>query len=90
MPQRVTATYRGHVQGVGFRYTTRSVAHQYAVKGYVKNITSGHVALVAEGERAELQAFLDAVQQAMRGHISGSDIRWEEATGQFDAFDVRF
>ena len=41
--------FSGHVQGVGFRYTTRSVASRFAVTGYVRNLPDGRVELVAEG-----------------------------------------
>ena len=33
--KRVRAVYRGEVQGVGFRYTSRRVAGRFAVSGWV-------------------------------------------------------
>ena len=57
--QRHTLTYTGHVQGVGFRYTTHSIARSHNVAGYVRNLPDGRVELVAEGNRQELDAFLD-------------------------------
>ena len=41
--------YSGRVQGVGFRYTVRSLASRMAVTGFVKNLPDGRVHLVVEG-----------------------------------------
>ena len=54
---RLHIWYTGHVQGVGFRYSVRSVAQGYEVSGLVRNLLDGRVELVAEGARDELDAF---------------------------------
>ena len=56
--------FSGHVQGVGFRYTTKSVAMGFEITGIVRNLGDGRVQLVAEGERAELEAFRAATSDA--------------------------
>ncbi len=55
---RVHVHYSGRVQGVGFRYTVRSLVPGYDVLGTIRNLPDGRVELVAEGERAELEEFL--------------------------------
>ena len=40
---------RGIVQGVGFRYTMKTVAAGFAVAGYVRNLPDGRVEVVLEG-----------------------------------------
>jgi hypothetical protein len=45
---RMTIFYSGHVQGVGFRYNTKSVARGYEVIGTVRNLDDGRVELIAE------------------------------------------
>ena len=64
-----TVIFSGHVQGVGFRFTTRQVAQEYEVAGYVQNLADGRVRLEAEGAEAEVEAFLGAVEERMHGHI---------------------
>jgi len=66
---RAEVHFSGHVQGVGFRYTVLQVAKGYEVSGLVENLVDGRVRLVAEGERSEVDAFVDAVAERMHGHI---------------------
>ena len=47
---RVSISICGVVQGVGFRYTTHRLAQGLPVSGYVKNLPSGEVELLAQGE----------------------------------------
>jgi acylphosphatase len=80
--------YTGQVQGVGFRYTTRHVAANFAVAGYVRNLPDGRVELVAEGEPEEVEHFLDAVGQKMAGYIEERAIEDEPPCG-YRGFIVR-
>lgn len=57
-PMRMTAWVHGHVQGVGFRWWTRSQALELGLDGYAKNMTDGRVCVVAEGTPALLEALL--------------------------------
>jgi acylphosphatase len=61
--------YAGQVQGVGFRYTTQRLAAGFAVVGYVRNLPSGDVELVAQGAAAEVEAFLRKVAAVMADYI---------------------
>ena len=90
MLTRACVTYRGHVQGVGFRYNVRSVASSFDVVGYVKNITDGSVELVAEGEKPELAALIEAVDSRMSGFVRERNIYWQAAAGGFKGFEIRF
>ena len=67
--QRRQVLYSGHVQGVGFRYTTRSIARDYEVTGYVRNLPDGSVEVVAEGPVDQLDVFLEQVSDRLSGHI---------------------
>ncbi len=42
--------YSGHVQGVGFRYTAKTVAAGFEISGVVRNLSDGRVELIAEGD----------------------------------------
>jgi acylphosphatase len=86
---RKTVYYTGRVQGVGFRYTTRSIAGRYDVGGFVRNLPDGRVELVAEGESHELATFLDEVRERMGVQIHDEKVDTQPATGEFVAFDIR-
>ncbi len=52
-------TVKGKVHGVFYRVSTKAVADQLGVRGYVKNGDNGEVLIVAEGDNASLDMFLD-------------------------------
>jgi acylphosphatase len=81
--------YAGSVQGVGFRYTVHSLARGFEVIGYVRNLPDGRVHLVAEGEVAEVDAFLDAVKAEMSCYIGDVQQRARPAAGRFRGFEIR-
>jgi acylphosphatase len=81
--------FRGRVQGVGFRYTTRQIAGNFAVTGYVQNLADGRVLVVAEGDAAEIDRFVAAIEEAMKGNITGRDATKKPATGEFKDFSIR-
>lgn len=80
---RFTVHFWGHVQGVGFRYTTRRVAGRFLVAGTVKNLLDGRVELVVEGDRKELLMLIQAVNEAMEGNIVEQKQDESIATGEF-------
>ncbi len=86
---RRTAYYLGRVQGVGFRYTARTVAGRFEVTGFVENLADGRVRLVAEGEAAEIDAFLAAVADEMSGNIREATVDAGSASGEFSSFEIR-
>lgn len=79
----------GRVQGVGFRYTTSSIASRFDVTGYVRNLRDGRVQIIAEGRADELEPFLAAVRQAMASFIKDFDVVDTAPTEQFHVFEIR-
>ena len=55
---RLTAWVHGRVQGVGFRWWTRSRALELGLTGYVANQTDGRVLVVAQGPRPDCERLL--------------------------------
>lgn len=89
--KRIHVFYSGRVQGVGFRYTARSIASGLNLKGWVKNSMDGRVELVCEGEEDRLKRFLDNIKSEFLGHyITDVDVRWEGSRHEFNRFDIRF
>ncbi|HNQ23301.1 MAG TPA: acylphosphatase [Phycisphaerae bacterium] len=82
--------YGGDVQGVGFRYTTNTLAARFHVTGYVKNLGDGRVELVIEGAAAELDRLQEAIADRMAGYIGHTEVQEAPATGEFNGFRVAF
>ncbi|HKQ46567.1 MAG TPA: acylphosphatase [Phycisphaerae bacterium] len=87
---RRTVLFSGRVQGVGFRYTTCGVAEDYAVTGYVRNLTDGRVETVVEGDTSEVERFLTALKAEMASYIRDVQQHDGPAAGEFRRFEVRF
>jgi acylphosphatase len=86
---RVTNQYSGRVQGVGFRYTVRTLTHGFEVTGTVRNLEDGRVELLVEGAKEELEAFLDAIRQSDVGQfIRQEQACWSEAKNEFCGFEI--
>lgn len=88
--ERLSARITGRVQGVGFRNFTRMRARQLGVAGWVRNEQDGSVRLEAEGPRGALEELLDAVKEGPRmARVDDVAADWDDATGEFDVFQVR-
>jgi acylphosphatase len=86
---RVTNLYSGRVQGVGFRYTAKTVATGYEVTGTVRNLPDGRVELVAEGSKEELDAFLEGIRESEVGRfIRQEQAWWADAKNEFRGFAI--
>ncbi|MGV0992633.1 MAG: acylphosphatase [Mycobacterium sp.] len=59
---RLTAWVHGYVQGVGFRWWTRSRALELGLTGYAANQTDGRVLVVAQGARAACDQLLELLR----------------------------
>ena len=80
----------GRVQGVGFRYTACRTARDYAVGGYVRNMPDGSVECVVEGDKSEIDSFVEALSRRMADYVDRKTEQSAPASGRFRTFDVRF
>ena len=81
--------YSGHVQGVGFRYTTRQIARDFDVTGFVENLPDGRVYLVVEAEPAELKRFLSEIDHRLGEYIRDGQVAELAPSGEFTGFSIR-
>lgn len=88
--QRVHVWVKGRVQNVGFRAHVQYSARQIGVTGWVRNVGYDTVEAAAEGERAKLERFVEAVKTGPRGsQVDESNVEWQNATGEFADFQMR-
>lgn len=87
---RLTASVKGRVQGVGFRWWTRARALELGLRGSATNLDDGRVDIVAEGPVPQLQALLAALRGAdAPGRVAFVGERWSVARGQPEGFVER-
>lgn len=72
---RLKCWFEGHVQGVGFRYQTISVAKGFEVSGSVQNLPDGRVYVYAEGDEAEVTAFQQEVASELQAYIRKDEVQ---------------
>ena len=62
--------YEGRVQGVGFRFSVKSITTGFDVVGLVKNLIDGRVELEVQGEENEVTNFSKPFSTAICGATS--------------------
>ncbi|UQX89973.1 acylphosphatase [Jatrophihabitans telluris] len=86
----MTAWAHGLVQGVGFRWWTRSRALELGLAGWAMNLPDGRVEVVAEGSRADCRALLDQLgSSGTPGRVDRLTHRFSEARGGLSGFAER-
>lgn len=86
---RLNVIYSGNVQGVGFRYTVKSLVLGFDVTGIIRNLADGRVELRAEGDRPELEAFEQAILESGLGPlVRNTEVTWAEPRGEFRGFAI--
>jgi DNA ligase D-like protein (predicted 3'-phosphoesterase) len=79
----------GRVQGVGFRESTRRLALQLGLLGWVRNAEDGTLAVHAEGPPAALERLLEFLHEGPRG-ASVADVQVEEVRAEgHEQFAIR-
>ena len=87
---RLTAWVHGSVQGVGFRWWTRTTARGLGLVGTVTNLDDGRVEVVAEGPEPACRTLLEALRgPGTPGRVRSVIDRWAQAQGRFSGFVER-
>ncbi len=87
---RLTAWVHGYVQGVGFRWWTRSRALELGLTGYAKNQVDGRVLVVAQGPRRDCDRLLELLRGGgTPGRVDKVVWDWSESTESMTGFNER-
>jgi acylphosphatase len=87
---RLTAWVHGRVQGVGFRWWTRSRASELGLAGYASNLADGRVEVVAEGPRPDCERLLKLLRSGgTPGDVTVVVDRWSEPRANLTGFVER-
>jgi len=90
-PQRLHATVRGRVQGVGFRFFVARTGRRLALHGHVRNLPDGRrVEVIAQGPRYALDALVRALQAGPPlAVVESVTVAWSSPAGELPAFAIR-
>ncbi|HET8907235.1 MAG TPA: acylphosphatase, partial [Ktedonobacterales bacterium] len=87
--RRLTATVRGYVQGVGYRYYVLQHARALGLTGFARNERDDSVTVVAEGQASLLVQLTDALRRGPEGaDVQDVQSTWGAATGEYPTFRV--
>jgi acylphosphatase len=87
---RLTAWVHGYVQGVGFRWWTRSRARELGLTGFASNRPDGRVQVVVQGPRETCQQLLDLLKSGKTpGSVDTVVADWSEPGEPFEGFRER-
>ena len=90
METRAEIIVNGLVQGVGYRYFVYREAQSLGVKGFVKNLYTGEVLTVAEGEKALIEELIKKIKVGpMHASVKNCFVDWKEPKNEFDHFEIR-
>ena len=62
--RRIRLSFEGEVQGVGFRWTSRSVANKLGATGWVRNEWDGSVSMELQGTSDQIARFFGMLGRA--------------------------
>lgn len=89
MKKHWNISVKGKVQGVYFRATTKAVADQLGVKGYVCNKPDGSVYIEAEGDLFALESLVEFCQEGPdRAEVGDVFIEKQENIKGYTNFEV--
>ena len=87
---RIRVMISGDVQGVFFRISTQDKAKELQLTGWVKNIFTNAVEILAEGDREKLSLFTGWLQLGPpNATVEKISIEWEESLNkEFSSFEI--
>ena len=88
MIKHLNIVVKGKVQGVFYRASTKAVADQLGVKGYIRNESNGDVTIAAEGDNLSLEMFLDWCKEGPEHAVVTSVESHEGELKNYRNFDV--
>ncbi len=91
--RRLSLRFEGEVQGVGFRWTSRRLANEIGLTGWVRNEWDGSVSMELQGTSDQIARFFGRLAHAWSSYQPDYIIDQKEeipAIRNDNAFQVRF
>jgi acylphosphatase len=79
----------GKVQGIGFRFHTRIKARNLGLKGWVRNLESGEVEAIFEGEENQVNNIIEWCKKGPDSAlVKDVKVILEKYSEEFEGFDI--
>ena len=80
---------KGKVQGVSFRYFTLKQAQELNIVGWVRNKPNGTVEGVAQGDKINLELFINKLKQGSSlSTVDDVILNWEHQEKDYENFSI--
>ncbi|MBC8385972.1 MAG: acylphosphatase [Candidatus Cloacimonetes bacterium] len=81
----------GRVQGVCYRYFTKSEAEKSSINGFVMNLPDGNVKVVAAGNEQDLDIFIENLRKGPSyAEVNNIEIQEIKLTAEFKDFKIEY
>lgn len=88
--QRVTLIAKGEVQRVGYRDDVERIARKLNITGYVENQKPYDVKIVAEGEAAVIDQFIERIKiNRFPIDVEHVEVSFGDYKGEFEYFEIK-
>ena len=89
--KRARVFVSGWVQGVFFRANTKKKAQSLGALGWVRNLSDGNVEAVIEGEKAIVEEVVRwCTDDQPYATVTDEEMDWQEPTGEFTDFEIKY
>lgn len=82
--------FKGRVQGVGFRYTTRRMADRHGLVGFVRNLPDGTVEMLAQGQPEDVDGCMRDIEEYFSGYIRDTKVNEVPPDPKYTDFKITF
>ncbi|MCQ1538962.1 acylphosphatase [Methanocalculus taiwanensis] len=87
--RRIHVIVDGYVQKVGYREHVRKEAVKGGITGYVKNLDTEEVEIVAEGREEDIHTFIKEINILRYPiQVTSCHVEWGDATGEWKRFNI--
>jgi len=90
MTTQLRIIIEGQLHGLNFRLQCEASAQQYNLYGFVRTLADGRIEIEAQGDKKELQQFLDwCTEEPHASSITNIMYRYDQPTRDYTEFTVR-
>jgi acylphosphatase len=87
---RAHVVFKGRVQGVFFRASTRDLARKEGVSGWVRNLQDGSVEALFEGPKAKVLRVVELCKTSFpNAQVDSADVDISRSQGVFKGFEIK-